>query len=293
MSASISVREILEVHANIQAMQKDLATQAEAIRRKDRELELLRWKLRGAEEMCLLARFSEIAFQTFTDHTMVLQRNRILLGNHFYALQQAAHHSSVASLRGELKTYRDNVRGGDERIATLADANQSLEDSLATYKHSVVALKQRVSELEKEVATGKLSSFYEDEISSRERLIESLREHNAQLMAVLKKPSADTNAGHGNAAVTDTFLRSPPPPVSSPSTTLLSASPATVGTTAHSSVLLGAKGGSALITSPSLNGGGYRPPFSTGSSAAGAHRGVESARRPVSPAKGAWSAARR
>jgi hypothetical protein len=265
--SSITVREILDVHANVQAMQKELVTQAESIRRKDREIELLRWKLRGAEEMCLLARFSEVAFQTFTDHAMMLNRSRIAMGNHFSALQHAAHQTSVASLRGELKMYRDSVRGGDERVATLSEANRSLEESLITHKHTVIALKQRVADLEKEVTTGKLSSYYEEEISSRERLIESLRLHNAQLMDVLKKPTTE-----GARDLTkETLLTAPHDP----------------------SVLVGVKNAK---SSPSLSSylanGGYRPPLSAGNGTAGLHRGAEGAKRPVMSAQGAWSSPR-
>lgn len=278
--SSITVKEILEVHANVQTMQKELASQAELIRRKDRDIELLRWKLRGAEEMCLLARYSELAFQTFSESTMFLNRCRISLGNHFLALTHASSQSSIDSLRGEIKMYRDSVHGGDQRVATLTESNEALGSHLTEAQSEVLRLKKRVAELEKEVATGKLSSFYEEEIASRETLIESLRLHNSQLMGVLKQPAetADMKAVEGHVGkVLGTSL------VASATTSDRNAS---------------GRVPSLSATKYTSSNAGYLPSQSSPAAPGrrGAQRGLNNnspvQRRPVNDLQGAWSSTR-
>lgn len=191
--AEISVKDILEVHANVTAMQQKLTTQAEVIRRKDRDIELLRWKLRGAEEMCLLARFSEAAYQMLLESTELLNRSRISLGNHFLAFAHTSSQSSIDALRGDIKSYRDSIRGSDDRLASLSNANEGLERSVNEKTREISMLRARVSLLEKDVAAGQLSAYYEEEIASREALIVSLRSHNTQLLDVLRKPPPHNN----------------------------------------------------------------------------------------------------
>lgn len=189
MAGALSVKSILEVHENVLALQRLIATQSDTIRQKDRQIEMLTWRLRGAEEMCLLARFAEQGFQTLLEATGTLNRARITIGNHFLAFATMSFTSSIDALRQELRTYRSSLQTRDESYATQCQHNEKLLQAIQAKDASIASLTSRVASLEQNQATEDLSSHFDSEIQARETLIDSLRAHNTQLMDALR--------GHG------------------------------------------------------------------------------------------------